>query len=565
MVGLAPEAAKTIGVAGADGPQRPLPEWLVVRGAREHNLADLTVALPHRSLVVFTGLSGSGKSTLAFDTIYAECQRRQVQSMSAFARQFIDELDKPAADAIGGLCPAVALDQRTASRNPRSTVGTVTDIYDLLRVLYSRLGWPHCTVCGAPLRFNVGWLCPDGHPELGPSMTVRGFSFNLPDGACSTCQGIGAEQWVDPDLVVPEPQRSLAGGALAPWRGPATEAELTVALAVAGRLGIDVDAPWAELPAEARDTMLDGTGVPVTADGSGPAGRRQRKELFQGIVPWLHRQYRDSLHGGARDRFAAFMRPVPCPDCGGERLNARQRSVRIAGLGIGELCARTVVGCLEFFRALELDGNRRKAADQAIQEIAGAMQLFLSSDTIYAARVYPLIENTLRDADVGAQQLQESQFIPGRQWLDPAVVADALGQQLSSGGGGTDGREPAPGLHGTGIDSVQVGEQTLEPDAANRIAYGADTEFTVNFTNQGEHDEVDVVVVLRIEGGPEPLRVQKSVASVPAGTAAAATLGLDREPPLDTPVTITVQVKPVPGEEKKDNNTSEYDAAFFRE
>jgi hypothetical protein len=207
-----------------------------------------------------------------------------------------------------------------------------------------------------------------------------------------------------------------------------------------------------------------------------------------------------------------------------------------------------------------------EAADQAIQEIAGAMRLFMSSDTIYAARVYPLIEDTLRDADVGAQQLQESQFLPGRQWLDPAVVADALGQQLSSGGGGgTDGREPAPGLHGTGIDSVQVGEQTLEPDAANRIAYGADTEFTVNFTNQGEHDEVDVVVVLRIEGGPEPLRVQRSVASVPAGTAAAATLGLDREPPLDTPVTITVQVKPVPGEEKRDNNTSEYDAAFFRE
>ena len=150
------------------------------------------------------------------------------------------------------------------------------------------------------------------------------------------------------------------------------------------------------------------------------------------------------------------------------------------------------------------------------------------------------------------------------EWLDESVVADALGQQLSSGGG-TNGREPAPGLHGTGIDSVQVGELTLTPDAANRIAYGADTEFTVNFTNQGENDEVDVVVVLKIEGGPEPLRVQKNVASVPAGTAASATLGLDTPPPLDTPVTITVQVKPVPGEEKKDNNTTEYDAAFFRE
>ena len=112
---------------------------------------------------------------------------------------------------------------------------------------------------------------------------------------------------------------------------------------------------------------------------------------------------------------------------------------------------------------------------------------------------------------------------------------------------------------------MQVGDLTLTPDAANRIAYGADTEFTVNFTNQGENDEVDIVVVLKIEGGPEPLRVQKNVASVPAGAAASATLGLDTPPPLDTPVTITVQVKPVPGEEKKDNNTTEYDAAFFRE
>jgi hypothetical protein len=205
-----------------------------------------------------------------------------------------------------------------------------------------------------------------------------------------------------------------------------------------------------------------------------------------------------------------------------------------------------------------------EAADEAIQQIAGAMQLFLASDVIYTTRVLPLIESTLREADVGSQQLQRTQFLPGVEWLDESVVADALGQQLSTGGGGN-GREPAPGLHGTGIDSVQVGDVTLTPDAANRIAYGPDTEFTVNFTNQGENDETDIVVVLKIDGGAKPLRVQKSVASVPAGTAASATLGLGSTPPLDTPVTITVQVKPVPGEEKKDNNTAEYDAAFFRE
>ena len=206
-----------------------------------------------------------------------------------------------------------------------------------------------------------------------------------------------------------------------------------------------------------------------------------------------------------------------------------------------------------------------EAADKAIEEIAGAMQLFLSSDVIYGTRVLPLISSTLREADVGAQELQRTRFLPGVEWLDPSVVADALGQQLAAGGNGAGRREPAPGLHGTGIDSVQVGDQTLDPEGPNRIAYGPGTEFTVNFTNQGEHAAVDVVVVLRVDGGPEPLRVQRSVASVPAGTAAAATLSFDKPPPLDTPVTITVQVKPVPGEEKRDNNTSEYDAAFFRE
>ncbi len=204
-----------------------------------------------------------------------------------------------------------------------------------------------------------------------------------------------------------------------------------------------------------------------------------------------------------------------------------------------------------------------EAADKAIEEITGAMSLFLSSDVIYSSRVLPLIETTLREADVGSQALQRTAFLPGIEWLDPSVVADALGQQLSSGGGSS--REPAPGLHGTGIDSVQVGDLTLTSDAANRIAYGPDTEFTVNFTNQGENDEVGIQVVLKIEGGDKPIRVTKTVASVAAGASAAATLGLGSEPPLDTPVTITVEVKPVPGEEKKDNNVAEYDAAFFRE
>jgi hypothetical protein len=204
-------------------------------------------------------------------------------------------------------------------------------------------------------------------------------------------------------------------------------------------------------------------------------------------------------------------------------------------------------------------------ADQAIQRIAGAMSMFLTSDVIYSQRVYPIIAEELREADVGAQQLQRTRFFPGWQWLDPNTVADALGQQLSADAADGSGREPAPGLHGTGIDSVQVGDQTLDPDAPNRIAYGPDTEFTVNFTNQGEHDEVDIDVVLRIEGGDKPIRVTKNVASVAAGAAASATLSLDSPPPFDTPVDITVEVKAVPGEEKKDNNKAEYSALFSQQ
>jgi hypothetical protein len=206
-----------------------------------------------------------------------------------------------------------------------------------------------------------------------------------------------------------------------------------------------------------------------------------------------------------------------------------------------------------------------EAADKAITEIAGAMQMFLASDVVYTSRVLPLIESTLREADVGAQQLQGSAFLPSIRWLEPSVVADALGQQLSADAADGTGRDPAPGLHGTGIDSVQVGDQTLDPSAPNRIAYGADTEFTVNFTNQGEHDEVDIDVVLRIDGGQEPIRVTRNNASLAAGETAAATLSLDSPPPFDTPVDIIVEVKAVPGEEKKDNNKVEYDALFTQQ
>jgi hypothetical protein len=206
-----------------------------------------------------------------------------------------------------------------------------------------------------------------------------------------------------------------------------------------------------------------------------------------------------------------------------------------------------------------------EAADKAITEIAGAMEMFLASDVVYTTRTERFIQEQLDDAEIGGQRIQRTEFLPGVQWLDPNTVADALGQQLSAEGAeGAGGREPAPGLHGTGIDSVQVGDLTLQ-DGPNRIPYGPDTEFTVNFTNQGENDEVDIDVVLKIEGGDKPIRVTDNVASVAAGESAAATLALEKAPPLDTPVTITVEVKAVPGEEKTDNNKVEYEAAFLQQ
>ncbi|MGH9095790.1 MAG: excinuclease ABC subunit UvrA, partial [Acidimicrobiales bacterium] len=341
---------------------------LVVRGAREHNLQDVSLDLPRDRLIVFTGLSGSGKSSLAFDTIYAEGQRRYVESLSAYARQFLGQMDKPDVDFIEGLSPAIAIDQKSASRNPRSTVGTVTEVYDYLRLLYARIVKPHCTTCGRPVvrqspqqivdrilamdegtRFLV--LAPvvrgrkgeystllddlakqgfarvrvdgetvelaersgvdlaryeqhtievvvdrlvrrddirrrltesleaalslaegvaeivvvdaDGTEEeaitfsqhlacthCGTSfedLSPRNFSFNSPYGACPACSGLGTKFEVDPDLVVPDPNKSLADGALAPWSGARSEYFTRVVAAAADLGGFSVDTPWEKL------------------------------------------------------------------------------------------------------------------------------------------------------------------------------------------------------------------------------------------------------------------------------------------------------------------------------
>src|SRR5216684_3907886 len=337
-------------------------EELVVHGAREHNLKDITVRLPRNSLICVTGLSGSGKSSLAFDTIYAEGQRRYVESLSAYARQFLQMMEKPDVDSIDGLSPAISIDQKTTSRNPRSTVGTVTEIYDYLRLLYARVGRPHCPVCGKPitgqsqesivdqilqlpqgtkftvnapvvrdrkgeykdvfdelrnegftrvkvdgeqrlledeisldkkfkhsievvvdrltmkpdlrtrlaqsvetaaqlseglvaidlvdegraLLFSEKFACPDHGVSL-PELQPRIFSFNSPHGACPRCTGLGAQQEIDPDLLVPDPTLSIGEGALVPWSTGGSSFYESVIHAIADRYEIDLDMPWQDL------------------------------------------------------------------------------------------------------------------------------------------------------------------------------------------------------------------------------------------------------------------------------------------------------------------------------
>ncbi|APU21846.1 excinuclease ABC subunit UvrA [Actinoalloteichus sp. GBA129-24] len=336
-----------------------LPDRLSVRGARVHNLRGVDLDLPHRSLIVFTGVSGSGKSSLAFDTIYAEAQRRQVQSMSSFARQFMNEMDKPDVDRLDGLCSVVAVDQRSsASRNPRSTVGTVTEVYDLMRVLWARVGRGHCTDCAAEL---VDQACPAGHDTPLPDLSGPAFSFNLPFGQCPACLGLGSTREVDPALVVPDEARSLDEGALAPWR--TVPAERSAAADLVARAGRSTASPWRTLPAELRSALLhgvDGSGM----SGAGPiSGAR-----FLGVLPWLERR-RASAGEGTPDPAEPYLRTVACPDCGGSRLAPAQTSVRVGGRGIAEACALPVTSALRFFERLEVADRDRRVIEQAVIEI----------------------------------------------------------------------------------------------------------------------------------------------------------------------------------------------------
>ncbi|HUZ51629.1 MAG TPA: excinuclease ABC subunit UvrA [Streptosporangiaceae bacterium] len=481
-------------------------ERLVVRGAREHNLKDVSLDLPRDAMIVFTGLSGSGKSSLAFDTIFAEGQRRYVESLSAYARQFLGQMDKPDVDFIDGLSPAVSIDQKAASRNPRSTVGTVTEVYDYLRLLFARIGKPHCPVCGRPIarqtpqqivdrvlefdedtRFQV--LAPvirgrkgeytellrelqtkgysrarvDGvtirledattgsgqlpalkkyekHtievivdrlsvkesarrrltdsvetalglsggvvvldfvdlPEDDPNrermysehlaclyddlsfeeLEPRSFSFNSPWGACPDCTGLGTRMEVDPELVVSDQDLSLAEGAIGVWSGGhVSDYFLRLMEALGASLGFSVDTPWARLPPAAKRALLDGYGEQVHVRYKNRYGReRSYYTNFEGAIPYISRRHSEAESDSSRDRFAGFMRQVPCPSCNGTRLKPLTLAVTMDGRSIAAYCALPIGELTKQLRTLELSERDQQIAGRVLKEINARLGFLL--------------------------------------------------------------------------------------------------------------------------------------------------------------------------------------------
>jgi len=470
-------------------------DTILISGAREHNLKDLHLELPREQLIVFTGLSGSGKSSLAFDTIYAEGQRRYVESLSAYARQFLGQMDKPDVDFIEGLSPAISIDQKTASRNPRSTVGTVTEIHDYLRLLYARIGIPHCPNDGSPVarqtpqqivdhileieegtRFQI--LAPvirgrkgeyeqllkdlalegfsraridgevrdltdditldryfqhtievvvdrlvrkdgierrlsdsletalrladgiahvaiDGGPTLSFSqhfacpecglsfdeLQPRNFSFNSPYGACEECSGIGTRFQIDPALIVPQPDRSLSDGAIAPWRG---RHRLTyyqrVLSAVAAAEGIDMAAPYRDLSEEHRNLLMyGGSEHGYTVSYENRFGRTRRYDTnYEGAFPWLERRYSDSESDAVREGYQQFMREVPCRTCEGGRLNPVSLAVTVGGLSIDKLSSLSLAKASAALADLELSDRDEQIAGRVIKEIRARLDFLLN-------------------------------------------------------------------------------------------------------------------------------------------------------------------------------------------
>jgi len=460
---------------------------ILIRGARTHNLKNIDLDLPRDKLIVITGLSGSGKSSLAFDTIYAEGQRRYVESLSAYARQFLSMMDKPDVDHIEGLSPAISIEQKTTSHNPRSTVGTITEIYDYLRLLFARAGTPCCPTHKQPLEAQtvsqmvdqvlalpegskLMLLAPvvserkgehhkllqelqaqgfiraridgdlyeiDSAPELEPhkkhnieavvdrfkvrsdlqlrlaesfetalrlsdglariawmsetaqeelifsanfacphcgysiaELEPRLFSFNNPVGACPTCDGLGIEQFFDPDMVVAQPHLSLAAGAVRGWdRRNAYYFQLICSLGK--HYNFDVETKWEKLPKKIRQTILFGSDDEAIEFSyvNERGNKHLRSHPFEGIIRNMERRYRETESNAVREELSRYVSNQPCPSCSGTRLNEAARHVFIAEHNLPSISAMPVGKALTFFEQLSLPGKRGEIASKVVNEI----------------------------------------------------------------------------------------------------------------------------------------------------------------------------------------------------
>ena len=473
---------------------------IIIKGARENNLKGIDVTIPRDKLVVLTGLSGSGKSSLAFDTIYAEGQRKYMESLSSYARQFLGQMEKPDVEYIEGLSPAISIDQKTTNKNPRSTVGTVTEIYDYLRLMYARIGIPHCPVCGreitsqtidqivellmqegegtrltvlAPvvrqrkgqhekildriqregftrvrvdgemkllgedeiklektfkhtieividrikvkdgirsrlaeacelavahgeglIQVIVGTKAEDGSsvdaektfstslacPEHGVSieeLEPRMFSFNNPLGACPECKGLGFVQSIDPDLLIPEQDKSINDGCLSNIFSTMehTSYYWQVLRALAEMYDADLDTPYSQLPKKFKNVLLYGTGEKkleyTYTSRSGTV--QQRSHTFEGLVNNLERRYLETQSDWIKEKMNKFMRVSPCPECKGQKLRSELLAVTVSGKNIMEFCDMSISEAIEFVETMDISKQHRKIAAEILKEIRGRL------------------------------------------------------------------------------------------------------------------------------------------------------------------------------------------------